>query len=168
MTQSYGINPTIIDPENLEGLADLRTSPGSARCCQFFTAKLPPSWYFFFKENTPYTNELIGVNQLNVGVWKSNLQKFSTVTSLSVPTAFKGLEVIELQSTAIAHEFDNTLNIVGGSEFLTGDWPENVVTPDYIGQLYRTTEGVVQGRFLVAAGLTSADWVEVSSGGSGS
>lgn len=163
MSNSYGLNPTLNNPENFTGLADIRTSKGAARCCQFFTAQLPPSWYFFSKVSKIYSDNKLGVNITNVGNWRSTLTKMSVTTTPMITDAPNSFEVLQ-HSTGqppLAYEFSGTLNVVGSSGFTTGGLPINVVIPKYVGQQYLDDFVTV----WLAVGLTPADWIQISGGG---
>lgn len=170
MTQSYGINPVLDDPSDLISSADVRTSQGATRSCQASDYLIPPLWYFFNKTSKTYDDVRLGVNVPGTGSWRSNLNRIVEVVETPITSTTKGCEVIKHSATlpSLIKEFNNTLNTVGGAEFLTGDFPLDVVTPDFIGQTYRTTEGLVPGVLYLAAGPTSADWIAISSGGGGS
>lgn len=163
MSNSYGISPTLNNPENFTGLADIRTSTGSARCCQFFTAQLPPAWYFFSKTSKAYGDTRLGLSVINVGNWRSNLTKLSVTNTPTITDAPNSFEVLQHPTgqPSLVHEFSGTLKVVGNSGFTTGTDPLNTVVPNYIGQTYLDNLGTV----WLAVGLTSADWIQISSVG---
>lgn len=162
MSKSYGISPTINNPEDLTGIADIRTATGAARCCQFFTAQLPPAWYFFSKVSKIYSDNKLGVNIPNVGNWRSTLTRMSVTATPTITDAPNSFEVLQHSTgqPSLAYELSGTLKVVGNSGFTTGVEPLNTVIPTHIGQTYLDNLGMV----WLAVGLTSADWIQISGG----
>jgi hypothetical protein len=165
MTKSYGLEPTLSNPSDVESLSiDFRNLEGSSKCCQFYSDILPPAWYYFSKNPKEYSDPKFGINKTPYGSWRSGLTHL-VVDELPLNTDMSpGFEVIEnkTETMSVLHEKGaNGLNVIGASRPSGGTPPaSSVVNPAFIGQMYIDTFGDV----WIAVDVNSNSWYLVGMG----